>query len=159
MKSSEKFFLFILRVSAGWFFFYAGLEKILNPKWSAVGYMKGATTFSGLYTWLMQPDILTLVNSMNKWGLALLGISLILGIFVRLSSVLGALLMILYYFPMLNFPYVKPYSYIIDERIVLALVLIFFAVVKAGRIWGLDSWCARLPICSRYPRLRSLLLG
>jgi len=74
-----------------------------------------------------------------------------------LSSVLGALLMLLYYFPVLSFPYIKPHSYIVDEHIIYALALIFLAAIRAGRIYGLDNWCAGLPICARFPRLRSWL--
>ena len=45
MTNSQKFFLFLLRVSAGWMFFYAGITKVLNPQWSAEGYLKGAESF------------------------------------------------------------------------------------------------------------------
>ena len=45
MATSQKFFLFLLRVSAGWMFFYAGITKVLNPQWSAEGYLKGAKSF------------------------------------------------------------------------------------------------------------------
>ena len=42
MTTSQKFFLFLLRVTAGWMFFYAGITKVLDPKWSAEGYLKGS---------------------------------------------------------------------------------------------------------------------
>ena len=45
MATSQKFFLFLLRVSAGWMFFYAGITKVLNPQWSAEGYLKGSESF------------------------------------------------------------------------------------------------------------------
>ena len=136
---------------------YAGLTKILNPDWSAEGYLKGAQTFKNLYDWFLQPGKLPLINLINEWGLTLLGISLILGIFVRLSSVLGAVLMFLYYFPVLSFPYIQPHSFIVDEHIIYAVVLLFLASIRAGRIWGLEEKCSNLPICSRFPRFRNLL--
>lgn len=141
----------MLRLSIGWLMFYAGITKVLNPDWSAAGYLMNAKTFTGFYAWLAQPAMLPITNFMNEWGLTLLGISLILGIGVRLGSVLGALLMLLYYFPILDFPYPNPHSYIVDEHIVYAAVLLFFAAVRAGRSYGLDVWCAQLPICQRYP--------
>ncbi|MEK7128841.1 MAG: DoxX family protein [Patescibacteria group bacterium] len=157
MNTFQKISLFLLRVSMGWFIFYAGITKVLNPEWSAAGYLKGAKTFVGFYEWLLQPNILPSINFLNEWGLTLVGISLILGLFVRLGSIFGAALMVLYYFPILNFPYPNPYTFLIDDHIIYALVMILLATLRAGRVWGLENWCSSLPICSRYPKLRNLL--
>ncbi len=137
-------------------FFYAGITKVINPEWSAAGYMSGTKVFPGFYNWLLTPSILPTVNLVNEWGLTLLGVSLILGIGVRLSSVLGAVLMLLYYIP-LGFPYPNSHSYIVDEHIIYIAVLLYFSTVRAGRVWGLENWCSNLPICSRYPKLRNWL--
>ena len=128
----------LLRLAMGWMMFYAGTTKVLDPGWSAAGYLKSAKIFAGFYQWLAQPDIIPFINFINEWGLTLLGVSLILGIFVRLSSLLGVLLMLLYYIPVLSFPYVG-HGYIVDEHVIYALVLLFFAASRAGRIWGLDA--------------------
>lgn len=157
MTQFQKLSLFLLRVSTGWLMLYAGVTKIMDPAWSAAGYLQGAKTFPGLFQWFLQPGVLPAVNFVNEWGLALLGISLILGVAVRLSSLLGAVLMLLYYFPILDFPYPNPHSYIADEHIIYALVLILFASLRAGRTWGLERWCSNLPICSKFPRLRAWL--
>lgn len=122
----------------GWLFLYAGITKILDPKWSASGYIKGAKVFPQFYNYLLQPNVLPIVNFLNEWGLTLIGASLILGILVRYSAPLGVLLMLLYYFPILQFPYPNPHSYIVDEHIVYALVLIYLAAAKAGTTWGVD---------------------
>jgi thiosulfate dehydrogenase [quinone] large subunit len=132
--------LVILRVVMGWFFFYAGITKVLNPEWSAAFYLKDAQTFSSFFEFLLQPGILPIVNFMNAWGLTLLGMSLILGIFVKISAPLGALLMILYYFPELNFPYVGEHSMIIDDHIIYAIILILLMVSNAGAKFGLDRF-------------------
>lgn len=139
MNKYQKIFLFLTRITLGWMFFYAGITKILNPEWSAEGYLKGAKTFSGFYLWLTQPALLPWTNLINEWGLTLLGVSLILGIFVRLSSVLGAVLMILYYLPALDFPYPNTHSYIVDEHIIYIFILLFLGSLRAGKIWGLDN--------------------
>lgn len=141
----------------GWMFLYAGITKVLNPEWSAAGYLKGAKTLTGLYQWMLDPSILSVVNFLNEWGLTFLGVSLILGVFVRLSSVLGIVLMLMYYLPILDFPYPNPNSFIVDQHIVYILVLLFFASVRAGRTWGLERWCSNLPLCSRFPWLRNIL--
>lgn len=157
MSQFQKVTLFLLRIGTGWLMIYAGLTKVFNPAWSAEGYLRGAETFSGFYGWLASPGILPVMNFVNEWALTLLGVSLILGVFVRLSSILGAVLMLLYYFPVLEFPKIPPHSFIVDDHIIDALVLLVLAAFRAGRVWGLENWCAKLPICSRVPKLRNWL--
>lgn len=154
MTKAQKITLVFLRVTLGWMFFWAGITKVINPEWSAAGYLKGAKTFAGFYEWLANPNMLPVINFVNEWGLTLLGVSLILGIGVRMSSILGALLMLLYYLPILDFPYPNTHSFIVDEHIIFAAALLFLAAIRAGRTGGLENWCANLPLCSKFPRLR-----
>lgn len=157
MTKFQKASLFLLRLALGWLMFYAGITKVLDPSWSAAGYLKGAATFAGFYQLLLAPQVLPVINFLNAWGLTLLGVSLIVGLGVRLSSVLGAALMLLYYFPVLTFPYIKPHSFLVDEHIVYILVLVYFAAVRAGRTWGLARWCVSWPICSKFPKVHAWL--
>lgn len=157
LSKGQKVVLFLLRVSLGWLFFYAGVTKLFDPGWTAAGYLQGAKTFGWFYEWLLTPNVLPIVNFLNEWGLTLLGVSLILGVAVRLSAMLGALLMLLYYFVILDFPYPNAHSFIVDEHIIYALALLLLACVRAGRVWGLERWCASLPVCSKFPKLRNLL--
>ena len=157
ITSYQKLLLILLRLFLGWLMFYAGITKIIDPAWSAAGYLKSAKTLPELFQWFLQPGVLPIVNFANEWGLTLLGISLILGVFVRLSTFLGAILMLLYYFPVLQFPYIPPHSYLVDEHMIYALALLLLGACGAGRYFGLDRWCASLSISSRHPRLRNLL--
>lgn len=157
MTQLQKISLFVLRMAAGWMFFYAGITKVLNPAWSAAGYLGAAKTFPLFYQWLASPALLPVTNFINAWGLTLLGISLILGIGVRISSLLGILLMLLYYFPILTFPYPNPNSFLVDQHIIYIAALAVLAAYRAGRAWGLEPWCSGLPVCRRFPRLRALL--
>lgn len=144
----------LLRIALGWLFFYSGITKVLNPDWSAAGYLQGAKTLAPVYHWLLRPDVLPTVNFLNEWGQLILGLALLLGVFVRLGGVMGAALMLLYYLPALEFPYVGKNAFIVDEHIIYALALLLLAAFRVGRIWGLENWCARLPVCAEYPRLR-----
>ena len=157
MLISEKTAVGILRISMGWLMLYAGLTKVFNPSWSAAGYLNNAKTFPEFFRWFASPEILPITNLINEWGLTLLGVSLILGIGVRLSSTFGVLLMLLYYFPALEFPYAGANSYIIDDHIIYALILVYFAEARAGRVWGLDKWFVNLPIFRKTPRLKKWL--
>jgi thiosulfate dehydrogenase (quinone) large subunit len=156
MTNTQKLSLFLLRISLGGLFLYAGLTKVINPAWSSAGYLKGAKAFGGFYAWLASPGMIGLVDFMNEWGLTLLGISLILGIAVRLSAVLGMALMLLYYIP-LGFPYPNTHAFIVDEHIVYIFGLAVLASFRAGRVWGLESWCANLSLCAKFPVLRRAL--
>lgn len=151
------FSLLFLRLSLGALFFYAGITKVLDPSWSAAFYLKGAKTFPAFYQWFLDPSILPTVNLLNQWGLALIGLSLLLGIFVRLGSIGGIILMLLYYFPILDGAYPNAHSLIVDEHIIYIAALFVLASFRAGRVFGLEKWCERLPICSRFPKLRALL--
>jgi len=157
MNMFQKVSLVGLRVALGWLMFYAGITKVLNPEWSAAGFLGNAKTFSGFYAWFAQPEILPVTNFLNEWGLTIIGAMLILGLGVRLASMIGVAFMALYYFPALQFPLVPPHSYIVDEHVVYALAFMVLAAFQAGRVWGLERWCASLPICSRYPVLRKLV--
>lgn len=156
MTQFQKISLLLLRLTMGWMFFYAGIIKVINPEWSAAGYLKGAKNFVGFYEWLVSPAMLPIVNFVNEWGLTLLGVSLILGISVRLSSILGAVLMILYYLP-LDLPYPNAHSLIVDEHIIYAVALLLLGSFRAGRTWGLENWFSKTSICSKYPTVRKLL--
>jgi len=139
MTSFQKISLALLRVSLGWFMFYAGVTKVLDPAWSAGGYLKGAKNLAGFYQWLLQPEILPIVNFLNEWGLTLIGLSLILGLWVRTASYFGILIMLLYYFPVLNFPFVGDHSFLIDEHIIYALSLWFIDQSGVGKILSLEN--------------------
>src|SRR3989338_2380123 len=131
MPQLQKVSLFLLRISLGWVFLYAGITKVLDSGWSAAGYLNNAKTFAGLYQWFANPNLLPIVNFINEWGLTLLGISLILGVFVRLSSIFGIAIMLLYYFPVLEFPYIPgAHAFIVDEHIIYAAILFYFTTSR-----------------------------
>ncbi len=138
MPSAQSTSLVALRILTGCFFFYAGISKVFAPAWSAAGYLMNAKTFAGLYAFFAQPGILPLVNFMNKWGLVLLGLSLIFGVGMRISTWLGSALMALYYFPILTFPYID-HGFIVDTHIILIAVLTVLRQTDQSREFGLKK--------------------
>ncbi len=139
MLNPQNISLFILRVSLGGLFFYAGITKVLDSSWSAAGYIGSAQTFPHFFAWFLQPNILPLINLVNEWGLTLIGVSLILGIFVRFSAVFGIALMVLYYLVVLNFPYVGEHGYLVDEHVIYIGAFLVLMTFHAGRVWGLGN--------------------
>ncbi len=143
MTIQKKILFFVLRVSVGWYMFYAGITKVIDPTWSAEGYLKSAKSFVWLYELFLHPTILPIVNVLNAWGLTLLGVSLIMGLFVKWSTIPGATLMLLYYGAALDFPYPDSHSYIVDQHIIYACVLLLFYIFRVGEMWGLDYFIYR----------------
>jgi len=135
----KKVSILILRVTTGWLMFYAGITKILDPEWTAAGYLSNAKTFPEFYAWFARPEVIDTVNLLNEWGLTILGASLMLGLWVRWSAPVGAVLMMLYYFPVLTFPTIGDHYYIVDDHIIDAAALLILGALDAGRYWGIDG--------------------
>lgn len=150
-KKSVQISFTLLRISLGILMLYAGTSKLFAENWSAGGYLEHARTFANFYHWLASPALLPIINVINIWSLTLLGLSLIFGIFVRLSGWMGAALMLFYYFPVLSFPMVGEHAFLIDEHIIYALVLITLSLSAAGRIYGIDGW-----LIKRFPTLKKI---
>src|SRR3989344_9063306 len=139
MGNGIKIATLFLRLSMAWYFLYAGISKLIDSAWSAAGYLNNAKTFPQFYGWLASPQNIGWVDFLNEWGLTIIGILLALGLFTRAASFAGALMLLLYYFPILSFPYVGEHFYIVDSHVREILVLVYLMVVRAGMYWGLDD--------------------
>ena len=136
----KKWSILALRLALGWLLLYAAYEKFTTPGgFSAREYLIHASTFSGFYTWLSSPGILPIVNLLNMWGQAALGVALILGFKVKYAARLAALMMILYYFPVLKFPYPGTHALIVDDHIIYAAGYLVLDAFSAGKAFGMDS--------------------
>lgn len=152
----QKFALVFLRLTLGWIFLYAGISKFMTENWSAIGFLKSAKMFQGMFSFFADPSVLPYVNVINKWALLLLGLSLVLGIFIRISAPFGAALMILYFLPR-GLPKPDPTSFIVDSHWVYAAGLFVLAAFHAGRVWGLAAWISKSQLCKKYPKIRILI--
>ena len=136
----------VLRIAVGWHFLYEGIAKLTSPSWSAAGYLKQARgPFAGLFKWLAsEPNLLANADLITMWGLTLVGILLILGLFTRLAS-LGAIgFIVLFYLcnpPFVGYFYSIPTegSYlIVNKNLVELCALVVVLVTGSGRFAGLD---------------------
>jgi len=143
-------FLVTLRTLIGWHFLYEGLVKLTNPDWSSASYLLDSKGFlSGFFHSLTyNPSVLQTVDFLNKWGLVLIGLGLILGLFTRLSIISGIVLLALYYlshppFPGLTFSVPAEGSYLIINKTLIELAALLVLYVFPTRI-GLDAVFALL---------------
>ncbi len=144
----------LVRFLMGWFMFFDGLKILMTPGWSASGFLLNAKTFPALYAWFAEPFNLVWVNPLNSWGITLIGVALMLGVFVRPAAWAGLLLMLLYYFPHNVFPYVT-YGYIVEEHIIYAAVFALIALLPAAQTMSLSqvlqkTHLVKIPFIGKY---------
>ena len=123
--------LFILRVSLGWFFFYAGFSKFAG--FSAKGYLlnlKGP--FAGMFLPLAGN---MLVDQLVIWGLTLIGLCLILGVLIRFASFWGIVMMVLFYLS----AYPPEHAFLVDDHIIYIAAFLVLMVSNAVHFYGLDK--------------------
>ena len=137
--------IFVLRIAMGWLFFWAGLSKLLNPDWSAEGFLLNSTgVFADLFVPLAGNAV---VDFLNMWGLLLIGVALLLGVLVRWASFWGIVLNVLYFVAV--YPARGDFGVLIDDHIIYIFVLIGFMIFGAGEHWGLDNWIERTKFYKR----------
>jgi len=140
----------VLRLLLGWFMFFAGIEKVLDPSWTANGFLLGAKTFPAFYAWFAEPFNTWWIDPLNAWGITLVGVALLLGVAVRPAAWAGAFLMVIYYFPHNIFPQV-PHGFIVEEHVIYATAFILIAFLPSAQKFGLSNllrgtFLARIPI-------------
>lgn len=91
--------LLVTRMIIGWHFLYEGIVKLINPEWTSAGYLLSSRwIFSGVFHNIATNEsVLQFVDFLNVWGLILIGLALITGLFVRVAAFSGIALLALYY--------------------------------------------------------------
>ena len=138
--------LVLLRMLIGWHFLYEGFVKVVNPYWSAGGYLaESKWIFKGFFHWIADtPTLLIFVDFINEWGLILIGLGLILGLFTRYVSIAGMILVFFYWLcnpPFVGLSYSMPPegSYIIVNKNLIEVAALFvLAYFPTGTRIGLD---------------------
>jgi uncharacterized membrane protein YphA (DoxX/SURF4 family) len=138
--------LALLRIVTGWHFLYEGLSKLFNPAWSARPYLEGSRwVFGDFFRWMASGDTgIEIVNLANEWGLTLIGLALILGIFTRLASWSGIVLLAFYYLaypPFGGFGYGAPVEgnyLIVNKNLIELVVLMVLAFTRSGEFFGFE---------------------
>ena len=136
----------VLRVVVGWHVLYEGLAKLTSPSWSAAGYLRVSRgPFSGLFHWIAgNPQLLHQANQITMYGLTIVGVLLILGLFTRLAAAGGIAFILLFYLcnpPFVGYFYSIPSegSYlIVNKNLVEISALVVILVTRSGLFAGLD---------------------
>jgi len=135
-----------LRMLIGWHFLYEGVAKLTNPYWTAAGYLQESKGWLSEHFIALanNQSLLAFVDSLNQWGLLLIGLALLVGVFSRTAAFAGIVALAFYYlaappFPGLEYAIPTEGSYLIVNKILveLAALLVILVFPTAHRI-GLD---------------------
>lgn len=135
----SKIFLALLRVAVGWFLLYQGITAFLDPEWSIKPMIRNADTFAEFYDPIEESDYLTYISYAFKGLYVVIGALILLGIYVRPAALVGVVMMVFLYFPLLEFPYVDKDYYLVDQHLLLAITLLYLYAERAGDVFGLGT--------------------
>jgi len=142
----------ILRLFIGWHFLYEGISKVFNPTWTSAWYLLDAQWwFGSIFRAIPEsPVLLEIVDFLNIWGLIIVGITLLFGIFTRFGAIAGAALLFMYYISNPPFYGVKPGNFIegnyliINKNLIELVSLIVISILPSSIFYSLDiirkSW-------------------
>jgi thiosulfate dehydrogenase [quinone] large subunit len=153
LSGFQRISLVVLRMLIGWHFLYEGVYKLMLPgwgrdgqpltAWSAAGYLKNATSgpLAGFFQSLAGSG--GWIDVAVPIGLALVGLSLLLGLFTQLGCLGAAAFLTLFYLsaiPTTGLPQAGAegtYLLVNKNLIELAAVITIWSF-RTGRIAGLD---------------------
>ena len=164
--SLSALFIVALRAVIGGMILFAGLGKfafVSGEAFDASGYLvhgvDAASPVSGLYAAMgSTPWFVELANVLVPVTQVLIGVALVLGAFVRLAALGGALQMTMFYLG----GWEGELLALFDSTLVYAFVFLTVAAFGAGRVLGLDAYIERIEVggemlVERFPTLRYLL--
>jgi thiosulfate dehydrogenase (quinone) large subunit len=151
----------VLRVVIGWHFLYEGVSKLTSTTWSAAGYMKASRgPLAEFFRWIAsQPHLLDNANLITMYGLTIVGVLLMLGLFTRLAAAGGISFILLFYLcnpPFIGYFYAIPTEgtyLIVNKNLVELCALVVILLTGTGRFAGLDGILHGLFVRLRRPRL------
>ncbi len=161
-KTAIGYAIVALRVLMGWVMFQGGIVKVLDPEWTAAGYLNFAipegnpfvTQFAAMAG---NPAIDFLV----AWGLTLTGLGLILGAFVRWNAFWAAFMMMMFWAASLHgglaagLPF--EHGWVVDDHLIYAILLFAIGAFGAGRLYGFDAIFEATPFVHRNKWLKAIL--
>jgi thiosulfate dehydrogenase [quinone] large subunit len=151
--------LVLLRTLIGWHFLYEGFFKLMLPgwtragvplaHWSAAGYLKAASgPFAGLVRPLAESGAIAWIDLLIPIALALVGLSLLLGLLTQVGC-WGALgLLTLFYVAAIPtqgvpVPGAEGTYLLVNKTLIEAVAVFVLLVFRTGQIAGLDALRAR----------------
>jgi thiosulfate dehydrogenase [quinone] large subunit len=162
VRHAFKRLLGVARLALGGIFLWAFLDKLFGLGYSTPaarswlnggsptnGYLSSSTgPLAGLFKAIAGNPV---TDALFMLGLLAVGLSLVLGVGVRIGGVAGALMLLFMYasHPPWTAPTAAP-NPVIDDHVVYAAVLLAFAFSHAGRYLGLGGLWERRPFVAKH---------
>jgi len=152
----------LLRVGAGWIFLWSFFDKLFGLGYSTLpqdAWLVGGSPTSGFLQFATKGPFKEFFvslagNPLVDWlfmlGLLGIGIGLMLGIAVKLSSYSGALMLAFMYLAGSIWPVHNPFM---DEHIMYAIIMFLFPLADNSVI-GISGWWGRRDFVRKYPILK-----
>jgi thiosulfate dehydrogenase [quinone] large subunit len=155
-RPASAYWLALLRVVTGWWFFHAGVTKLIEDGLS-FGY--GPTYLTEMTGTALGPIPVWMGNNL-AWLIepgvplfeTLIGLALMAGVLTRLAAFGGAVFMILFWIGNAEFAHG-----LVSGDFMGLLLFVTVMVLGAGRYVGLDAIIERTDLVTDHPRLRYLL--
>ena len=151
-----KYWVAILRVITGWYFFHAGVTKLIEDGLAygyAPAYLQGMTgTALGPIPVWMGNNLAWLIKPGVPLFETLIGLAIMAGVLTRLAAFGGAFFMTLFWVG--NGGYGHG---LVTGDFQTLLIFVTLAALAAGRYYGGDAVLEQLGFVERHPKLKYLL--
>jgi uncharacterized membrane protein YphA (DoxX/SURF4 family) len=146
LAAAVPWFISIVRIALGWHFLYEGISKVIAGNWTSAPFLAGSKwIFAPLFNSIASsPALTSIVDFLNIWGMILIGIGLIFGVFIRVASGAGALLLLFYfaaYPPVPGFTVGVPVegSYLwVNKTLIEFFILLTFVFISSDHQFSLE---------------------
>ncbi|WP_144920405.1 DoxX family protein [Halorubrum salsamenti] len=150
------YWIAFLRVVTGWWFFHAGITKIIESGFSysyGAMYMQemSGTALGGIPVW-MGNNLAWLIEPGVPLFETLIGLALMAGALTRLAAFGGVIFMVLFWIGNAGFG-----NGVVNSDFMGLLLFMTMIVLAAGRYYGLDAVIEKLDVVEQHPKLRYLL--
>jgi thiosulfate dehydrogenase (quinone) large subunit len=153
-----KVMILYFRFVMAWTFLYAASHQVFVPGWTIVSFLNNTKTFHDFFAIFTTPTMAPITTFLVEYGHLLIGLSLLIGLMVRVSAAVGVLLMIIYWFAHMDWPFIEnTNNFIVDYHLVYAGVLVMLIATRAGHVFGLDAWVGNLNFVKQHPVLKPLV--
>mgnify|MGYP000306639326 CR=1 FL=1 len=155
-KPLTTYWIAILRVVTGWFFFHAGVTKLIED---GLAYSYGPMYMQEMSGTALGPIPVWMGNNL-AWLIApgvplfetLIGLALIAGALTRLASVGGVFFMTLFWIGNAEFGHG-----VVNSDLMALMLFMTVIVLGAGRYYGLDAIIEKTKLVKDHPKLRYIL--
>ena len=154
LTRNQQTLLVVLRTLIGWHFLYEGFTKVLWPAWSrggaplgrftSAGYLRGSSgPFADLFRGLADSGLLPWIDALVAWGLVLVGLGLMLGLFTQLACAGALALLALFYLSAVPLSGVREAGgegayLLVNKNLIEAAAVAVVLALRTDRIAGLD---------------------